>query len=182
MPCRVTSVDGSIVTVAFEVDPNEQLPEVTIPKAESPWIRMPTQVGDYGYTVPADAVLGGISGLGSGVAPLVQPFNLEALVFVPVSNSNSPPIDQNAAQIQGPNGAIIQTTQGTESKAVVNENGISLTYGTTSIVMNSNSITLTVNGNTIVFNNYGVFIEGIKFSTHQHSLVTSGTQDSGPVV
>src|ERR1700740_3746370 len=87
LPCRVVAVSGSIVTVAFEVNAAPwTLPNITIPKAESNWVRMPTQVGDKGYTAPADAYLGGISGLGGGVATLTQPGNLTALVFTPVSN------------------------------------------------------------------------------------------------
>ena len=41
LPCRVVSVSGSIVTVAFEIqDDTLTLPQVTIPKAESQWIRL----------------------------------------------------------------------------------------------------------------------------------------------
>src|ERR1700761_5731268 len=86
LPCRVVAVNGAIVTVAFEVDTAPYtLPQITIPKAESPWIRMPTQVGDLGVTVPADAYLGAVSGLGGGVAKLFGRGNLSSLVFLPVS-------------------------------------------------------------------------------------------------
>ncbi len=125
LPCSVVGVSGSIVTVQFQVDAAPwTLPTISIPKAESPWIRMPTQIGDLGMTIPADVYLGAISGLGLTVPKIdVRPGNLSALVFVPISNKNSPPIDQNAAQIEGPNGAIIRTTQGTTSSIVVNQNG-----------------------------------------------------------
>ena len=143
LPCRVVSVSGSIVTVAFEVNASPlNLPNVTIPKAESPWIRMPTQVGDKGMTIPADVYLGGISGLGSGTASLAPVGNLSALVFVPISNKASPPVDQNAAQIQGPNGAIIQTTTGTTSKAVLNTSGTTITYGSNTATVNGSGISL----------------------------------------
>src|ERR1700730_3807475 len=111
LPCRVTAVTGSIVTVEFEMDTSPwTLPPITIPKAESPWIRMPTQVGDTGLTMPADVYLGGISGLGGGTGSFTRRGNLSALVFVPVSNGDSPPDDPNAAQVCGPNGARIRTT------------------------------------------------------------------------
>ncbi|MDE2104415.1 MAG: hypothetical protein KGL39_44665, partial [Patescibacteria group bacterium] len=86
LPCHVVKVSGSIVTVAFDVNATPwTLPQVTIPKAESSWIRMPTQVGDKGVTMPADAYLGPTAGFSTGVSDLTQPGNLSALVFVPVS-------------------------------------------------------------------------------------------------
>jgi hypothetical protein len=149
LPCRVVKVTGSIVTVAFEVNAAPfTLPNITIPKAESPWIRMPTQVGDKGVTMPADAYLGGVSGLGGGVATLTRPGNLSALVFVPSSNSTSGPDDQNAAQVCGPNGAIIRTTTGTTSSIVTNDEGTTITFGTTTLVINAAGITMTANGQT----------------------------------
>jgi hypothetical protein len=168
LPCSVVAVNGSIVTVKFEVNASPlTLPNITIPKAESPWIRMPTQVGDKGFTVPCDVFLGGISGLGSGTATLAPVGNLAALVFVPVSNANSGPVDQNAAQIQGPNGAIIQTTTGTTSKAVLNQSGTTVTYGSNTatvngsgIALNASQIDLTgttnIDGNTAVTGNLTV--------------------------
>lgn len=152
LPCRVVKVSGSIVTVAFEVNAAPYtLPNITIPKAESPWIRMPTQVGDKGVTMPADAYLGGVSGLGGGVATLTRPGNLSALVFVPISNSGSGPDDPNAAQVCGPNGAIIRTTSGPTSSIVTNDEGTTITFGTTSLVINAAGITMTANGQTFTW-------------------------------
>jgi hypothetical protein len=179
-------VSGSIVTVAFEVNAAPYtLPNITIPKAESPWIRMPTQVGDKGVTMPADAYLGGVSGLGGGVATLTRPGNLSALVFVPISNSGSPPIDQNAAQVQGPNGAIIRTTEGTTSQIVTDTTGTTVTFGdstvvvnatetalsygaTTSLVLNASGITMTFGSKTIVLNGSGLSINGESYEDHTH--------------
>ena len=125
---------------------------------------MPTQIGDLGWTVPADAYLGGVSGLGGGTADLSAPGNLEALVFVPVSNKTSPPIDQNAAQIQGPNGAIIRTLDGSAS-VVVNTSGITMTFGTKVVTLNASGFT----------------IDGILFDTHVHGGVqTGGSNTTGP--
>jgi hypothetical protein len=148
----VVAVNGAIVTVAFEVNAAPQsLPNITIPKAESPWIRMPTQVGDKGVTMPADAYLGGVSGLGGGVATLTQRANLTALVFVPVGNASSGPIDPNAAQVQGPNGAIVRTTTGPTSEIVTNQSGTTITFGTTTLSVNASGITLTVGGQTFTW-------------------------------
>lgn len=172
LPCRVVAVNGSIVTVAFEVDASpSSLPQVTIPKGESPWIRMPTQVGDFGVTMPADTHLGGVSGLGGGVPKLAKDGTLSALVFVPISNKNSPPIDQNAAQISGPNGAIIQTQDGT-AKIVVNKSGITLTFGSISIVLDSAGIHqhgAVTGDNTATYSGEGTF-NGHTVTQHTHPV------------
>jgi hypothetical protein len=181
LPCKVTAVNGSIVTVSFEVDATPlTLPQITIPKAESNWMRMPTQVGDYGVTVPADAYLEEIAGMGGGTPDLTPPANLAGLLFVPVSNQQAPPIDQNAAQIQGPNGAIIQTTTGTTSSIVTNKNGTTLTYGNNTIVINNSEISLTAGGKTLTINSSGITLDGILWETHYHTSVTTGSGNSGP--
>lgn len=152
LPCRVTAVNGAIVTVSFQVNtsPWTLLP-ITIPKAESPWIRMPTQVGDLGVTMPSDVYLGGISGLGGGTADMRKRGNLSTLFFVPISNSGSTPDDPNAAQVCGPNGAIIRTTSGPTSSVVTNQEGTTITFGTTTFVVNASGITLTVGGQMFVW-------------------------------
>lgn len=153
LPCHVVAVDGAIVTVAFEVNAAPQsLPNITIPKAESPWMRSATQVGDKGITMPADAYLGGISGLGGGVATLTQRANLTALQFVPTSNKDSPPDDPNASQVCGPNGAVIRTTEGAiPSSIVTNQEGTTITFGTTSLTVSAAGITMTYAGQTFTW-------------------------------
>jgi hypothetical protein len=155
LPCRVVSVSGSIVTVAFEVNTAPwTIPQIAIPKAESNWIRMPTQVGDFGMVVPSDVYLGGVSGLGGGVATMARAGGLGALLFVPVSNKNSPPDNPNAAQVMGPQGAIIRTEDGNAS-----------------IVVSGSGITLNFGGKTVVLNSAGFTIDGILFDTHIHNVV-----------
>ncbi|QGZ66353.1 hypothetical protein [Paraburkholderia acidisoli] len=151
LPCRVTSVTGKIVTVEFQMDTTPwTLPPITIPKAESQWLTEPTQIGDEGMTMPADAYLGGISGLGGGNADFRQRGNLTALVFVPVGNKSFSPIDPNAAQIQGPNGTILRTTAGASS-IVTNTDGTTITCESTTLVVNASGITLTVGGQTFTW-------------------------------
>lgn len=182
LPCKVTAVNGSIVTVSFEVNASPlTLPPVTIPKAESNWIRMPTQVGDYGITVPADAYLEAIAGMGGGTPDLTPPLPLAGLMFVPVSNEQAPPIDQDAAQVQGPNGAIIQTTAGTPSRIVTNKNGTTITFGSATITLSSGTIELSAGGTTLKLDSSGTTIDGsqctidgIEYDTHVHGGVQSG--------
>ncbi len=171
LPCRVTSVTGKIVTVAFEMDTSPwTLQPITIPKAESQWLTLPTQEGDLGMTMPADVYLGGVSGLGGGTASFRKRGNLTALVFVPIGQKSFTPIDPNAAQLQGPNGAILRTTDG-NSSCVVNESGVTLTYGTTSLVLNDAGVEMTFGGQTIVLNGSGLLINGQSYQAHTHGYL-----------
>jgi hypothetical protein len=147
LPCRVIGVNGKIVTVEFQADTSPwTLPPITIPKAESPYETAPTQEGDTGVTMSADAYLGGISELGGGTADLRQRGNLTALVFVPVGQKSFAPIDPDAYQLQGPNGTILRTMEGPTSSIVTNQTGTTITFGTTTFVVNASGITLTVGG------------------------------------
>ncbi|ATF87576.1 hypothetical protein [Burkholderia gladioli] len=171
LPCRVTAVTGKIVTVEFEMDTSPwTLPPITIPKAESPWLTLPTQVGDYGVTQPADVYLGGVSGLGGGTSSFRRPGNLTALVFVPIGQKSFSPIDPNAAQLQGPNGAILRTTDGNAS-CVVNGSGVALNFGTTSLVLNNSGIEMSFAGQTIVLNGSGLLINGQSYQDHTHGYL-----------
>jgi hypothetical protein len=166
-PCQVVSVEGALVTVSFEINTPFPLPTIQMPKAESPWIRMPTQKGDYGITLPADVYIGAITGMGDGVATLARPFNLSELIFVPVSNQSSPPPNQTQAIVQGPGGALLQTADGSAS-VNIGPNGIVLTFGDKVVELNSKGFT----------------IDGILFDTHAH-IYTPGsgtpTDTGGPV-
>jgi len=191
LPCRVTKVVGAIVTVEFEMDTSTwTLPPITIPKAESPWFRHPTQVDDLGMTLPADVYLGGISGLGKGIANFLRRGNLSALVYVPVSNADSGPDDPNAAQVCGPNGAIIRTTTGTKSSIVTNTNGTTITFGTTTLIVNASSITFTVDGQTFTWGGSqavstlpikapDVLVPNGSVNGHNHPGVQTGSGNTG---
>jgi len=149
LPCSVVMVAGAIVTVAFEVDSDVfTLPQVTCPVAESEYAILPIQVGDKGYVTSASARLGGVSGLGSGLAPLVAPSNLGGLVFVPVGNTAWTQVDANAIQLQGPNGAIIQTMDGA-ARVTINSAGIEANWNGKTVIINASGITLTASQNTV---------------------------------
>ena len=112
LPCSVTAVNGSLVTVSFQVAGPWTLPPLTLPRAESQWIRNPTQAGDFGLTVPMSTFHGGVSGIGSGVADMTVDYgNLTRLVFLPIGNVNFAAIpDPNKAWINGPAGAVVSDT------------------------------------------------------------------------
>lgn len=184
LPCKVKSIDGAIVTVSFKGTVNNApftLPDITIPKAESPWIRSPTQVGDVGLTMAADAYIGALALMGSGVANLTQPFSLSDLVFVPLGMAQDPMPDPNAALVQGPNGVILNTTKNPPSKVIVNGQEILIDYQGNTIAFDKNGITLTGGGSTIRIDSSGVTIDGILFDKHIHGSVQPGSGfSSGP--
>lgn len=212
LPCKVVAVNGAIVTVAFEMNTAPwTIPNITIPKAESNWIRTPTQVGDLGWTVPADVYLGGVSGLGGGTADFTPVTNYSALVFVPISNADSPPSDPNAVINQAPNGFIGQTTEGVTSSIVTDVTGTTITYGSIVVVVNALGVTITaptttINGNLVVSGSIvgagglavsgglgasitgsidvtgDVTAGGISLETHTHSGVQTGTSNTGTPV
>ena len=71
LPCHVVAIAGSIVTVQFDITNTPfTLPNVTCPMFGPEYIRYPTQVGDLGVVISADCYIGGVSGLGGGVAEL----------------------------------------------------------------------------------------------------------------
>lgn len=165
LPCHVTAVQGQIVTVAFDVVTDQTLPSVTIPVAASPYFWQPVQIGDKGVTVPADAYLGGVSGLGGGTAQLAQqPANLTALVFVPVANKAATVPDSAQAVVQGANGVLLRALT-----------------GSTKIDITPDGITLSAGGHEIVIGAAGVVIDGKTFLTHQHLGVQTGSGESGGV-
>ena len=182
-PCTVKSVglDGSgntVVTVNFEINPVSStgtkitLPEVTMPIAESRYVRLPIKVGDQGIAIAASVRIGGITGLGTGLAPLAPASNLGALVFLPVSNTAWTTLDPNAVVISASNGAIIRTDDG---KAVVTiaDDKITVAYQTINFVIDGSKVT--INGNLQVngtINSTGDISAGsVTMQTHTHQVV-----------
>jgi len=185
LPCRVVAVDGAIVTVNFEIDNNGEytFPQVKMPIAQSIYVRLPVQVGDLGICVSADVRIGGITGLGTkgALAPLVKPFNLSALIFVPVGATDWEAVDPNAVNINAPNGAVIRDT-GNNCVITLTPTGVNVTIGSTSFLVESSGVTVngkfTVNGNvetTGTLKNNGVSVG----STHKHSGVQTGISNTG---
>ena len=165
LPVSVVAVDNAMVTVKFEVEGPITFPQVKVPQTISRYARPPTQVGDKGMVMAADTYLGGVSGLGGGVATYGQKMpNLSALVFVPLSNKAWPAVDADAYNITAPNGAVIQDDSG---------NSV--------ITLTPSSITLAVGGNSIVIDASGVKIMGKDFLTHKHTGVTPGGGTTGNV-
>jgi hypothetical protein len=179
LPGHVVAVAGSIVTINFDVQ-GQTLPQVTMPLAGPEYIRYPIQVGDMGVALPASVYLGGVSGLGGGMADKTLRGNLATLWWVPISNANWSAVDPNAVTIYGPNGVALMDTAG-HTKATLTPAGLAVTAQT--------SISLTVGSHNITIDSAGVHIDGRLFLAHEHTPGTyaeSGgsavTGNSGGVV
>jgi hypothetical protein len=113
LPAQVVSIDGTgtIVTIQFLVQTSLfTLPNVECGLATSEYQRAPIQKGCKGVVFPADVALGGVTGLGGGVADISLPANLSALMFFPSGNTGFGATDDpNKYLIYGPDGAIIRT-------------------------------------------------------------------------
>lgn len=163
-PCSIVSVTGGIVTVKFELaNTTNTYPNVTCPIANSLYVQEPTQVGDKGYVVPADAYMGGISGLGGGTADTTPRGNLATLVFHPVANSSwsGSPVP-GTALVQGPAGVVLQTIDGNTS-ITITESGIAIKGN------------VTVNGFVMASGEVSTELRGtIHLSTHEHPTAAVG--------
>lgn len=193
LPCHVVAIKDNMVTVNFDVlnivnSKELTLPPVTCPIAESKYVRLPIQIGDQGFCVPANARLGEITGLGLGKAPLVQPSNLGSLVFVPISNTNWEKVDNNALNLSGLNGVVLRDSENKCTLTLL-PTGITIKIGATTFVLNNNSVnitspTVTVNGNLqvngtitstgVISTPTNIFVGNIGLATHIHGGVQRG--------
>ncbi len=189
LPCSVVSVTGAIVTVKFEVTGPYTLPNVTMPLFGPEYVRYPIQVGDKGFAIPADAYLGGMSGLGGGTADLSQRGNLSTLAFLPIGNKAWTTVDPNAVTIYGPNGVVVRDTNSQSTIvltpngiAVVGQNSVTITCGQCSIVMTQTSITITdPNAHTTPTTMNQMWTQFINtFNSHVHGNGNGGGNTTAP--
>lgn len=141
-PCTVVSVDGAIVKISFNVASDFTLPQVICPIAESRYVRLPIKPGDQGLAVAATARLGGVTGLGAGLAPIASPSNLGGLVFLPLGNIEWNTIDPDAVVIQAPNGSKILTDDGA-SEIIVDTGQVKVTQGDVTVEITGGVVTVT---------------------------------------
>lgn len=178
LPAQVTAVMGSIVTVKFLIQSTTfTLQQVTIPVGMPEYIRLPVQVDDLGVVFPADVFLGGVTGLGSGVASLTLPANLSSLVFFPVGNKNfSTTDDPNKLVLYGPDGVVVRTLDKSLSMVMDQATGLITFTGAVEfkglVTMDNN---LQLGGN--VVSKVGAVYAG-NFATAGTITAGSGTGDS----
>jgi hypothetical protein len=177
LPCSVVAVNGSIVTVKFEMKADPQtLPHVTMPVFGPEYIRYPIQVGDKGIALSADVFIGQMSGLGTGTADWREPPNLGALVFMPVGNKNWFPVVSNKLVLYGPAGVTIQSATAARGSGGVTMNitasGMVIDLGGTALTIQNGNVTMT--GSLTVNGEVMAGATQIHLTTHAHSGVTRG--------
>lgn len=198
LPCSVVSVAGSIITVQFEVSGPFTLPHVEVPLFGPEYIRYPIKAGDMGVVFAADARLGGVSGLGGGVADLTQPSNLGSLVFFPIGNATWGSVDPNSVTIYGPNGVVLRDT-GSATTMTLTPAGISViaatqftvSCGACSLTMTSAGV-FTISGSTVTMTDslhstgpttmhsaWSALVTWL--NGHDHTSNTSGSPTSAPI-
>jgi hypothetical protein len=128
LPAEVVSIPEPgvpIVTVKFLLTGIFTLPVVTLPVAGAIYFRPPTAVGDLGAVFPLDVYLGGVSGLGGGVADLSQRANLSTLVWFAIGNAGWDAVDPNVFTLFGPGGVTLRDT-GSASELLLTPSSIDL--------------------------------------------------------
>ena len=182
-PCHVIEVNGAIVTINFDVIAPDgvTLPPVICPIAESQYVRLPVQVGDKGIAISANTRLGGISNLGLGYAPLINPSNLGGLVFMPIGDKKWFTVDGAYLFMYGINGVEL-TTINQDCKLTLNSSGITINLNGGNLTINNGNTTM--NGNLVVngnISNTGTLQNNTKDvgSTHKHSGVQTGGSNTG---
>ena len=173
LPASVEANPSSgIVIVKFEVEGPYTLPNVKCPVAMSEYVRFPTPAGTRGLVVSADAYLGGVSGLGGGVASLTQPANLQSLVFAPLGNSSWSGVDLARVVVYGPEGVEVLGSEGSDYLVQVTD---------TEVKMTSGGATVKVSGSRIDLDGT-LYINGNQYTQHKHSGVQTGPGNTGGVV
>lgn len=187
LPASIESVDetGTIVTVNIEIKSTLQFPKVTCPVGTSEYVRLPLKPGDKGAVIAIDAYMGGMSGLGGGVATLVQQPNLSTLVWFPVGNKLFQTLQaQEIGKLlgYGDNGVILRSTNGQIVFELDKDRGLQITWnGVPLMTFAANGISIQYQGKGIVINSSGTFIDEVNFLPHEHTNVQTGSDNSGPV-
>ena len=107
----------------------------------------------------ADALLGGLTGLGSGVPDLTPPGSLSGLVFVPISKMSWQMVNENQLVMYGPDAVVIRDINNTVS-ITVSASGVSI-IGNVTV-----QGTITASGDIVG--------GGISLDNHVHGGVQSG--------
>ena len=173
LPASAVSISGGIVTVKFEIanTPNSPytLPNINVPIVGSEYVRLPIQPGCPGMVMTADAYLGGMSGLGGGVADLAPRGNLSMLVWTPIGNTAwAAVIDANALELYGPDGVILHNVAKSAILKVTTAESSWTPAGGNPVTINGNLLVtgnVTVNG-TVIAGDGGADQVGLQTHTH----------------
>ncbi|MGN5575744.1 hypothetical protein [Enterobacter sp. Lyrl_3] len=197
LPASVVKRAGNMITVSFLLrDIPWTLPQVTIPLFGPEYIRYPMQPGDKGIVIPAHTYLGGVSGLGGGIADLTPPANLSALSFLPISNTEWEAVDDQVLTMYGPEGVTLRDAQAKttflltpESITIVTPKTFKVTVGGTVLTLTEGQWSLSGQSGTLQDDTAStsphIMHEGWQklvtwLNSHQHSNGHDGNNTGGP--
>lgn len=170
LPASVLNIDGRIVTVRFEVDCNPALPALSMPIAESEYIRTPIQPGCKGVVMSADVSLEQMSALGAQRPSLVQDTaNLGACFFLPLTNAQWEKLDADKLHLYGVRGVQLTNQLNGNASVTLTDNIVTLSTGGASITLEGGTVTITGN----------LVINGTPYKAHTHSNGNNGAPTGG---
>lgn len=117
LPATLVSLDAThtIVTVQFPIKTAWNIPQITCPLGGTPeYDRYPLQPGAPGVFLSSDVYLGGVSGLGGGVATMAWQANMANGVWFPIGSTGCDTLQQlgednpNQRILYGPDGAVLR--------------------------------------------------------------------------
>lgn len=179
LPASVQRIDGRIVTVRFEVDCNPALPPLTMPIAESEYVRTPIQPGCKGVAISADVSLEQMAALGSHRPSLMQDTaNLGACFFLPLTNAQWEKLDADTLHLYGVAGTeIVNRLNGQTALRLLEERAM-LTNGSATVSLDGGVTSIT--SGTIVLNGT-VIINGQPYKDHTHKNGNNGSPTGGVI-
>lgn len=197
LPATIVEQSGKMVTVSFSLQNIPfTLPLVTIPLFGPQYVRYPMQPGDKGIVIPVDTYIGGMSGLGGGVADLTPPGNLDALVYLPISNTEWQAVDGQVLTLYGPEGVTMRDAGSNTTFLLTPESITIVTPGQFQVTTGGTVLTLTpgewnLSGQTgnlqdgtaatspaIMHAGWAALVAWL--NSHQHGNGNGGSNTSGP--
>lgn len=210
LPVSVVSVVSSgIVKVKFEIQQPAStsnpytLPNITVPILFPEYVRVPIQPKMKGMVVDADAYLGGVSGLGGGIADLTPRPNLSNLAFMPIGNTAwTPPIDPNSVELYGVGTSGVILRDGgkvcvftlTDTGLIITINGVVVFQVAAGVVTVPEGLAIGGNitaedGSSVYTGNFhttgtvtadtNVVTGSVDLGTHKHGGVQTGSGETG---
>ena len=166
LPAHVVKFTGTTVTVAFDIQSDFTLPQVTMPLFGPEYVRYPIKAGDKGLCLSADTYIGGVSGIGGGTATLGDIGNLESLVFLPISNTGWAGVDITSVVVYGPNGVVLRDS---------GSNSVFTLTPTSITIVSPTQVKATVGGTTLTLSTAGWSLSGASGSMADGAHGTSPT-------
>lgn len=188
LPCKIVQVLGTLVKVEFLLS-GVSLPNLTIPIATCLYNRPPYQVGDQGVAISLNASPAFISGQNSQQTQLNATGNLGSLIFFPVASTKWGSVpDPNMYLIQGPNGFIVRSIDGSVSVTGTKGKSLVMAFGGNEFTLDSTGASINCNLNVsgditssgTITGSSDVIAGGISGKSHVHNVTAVGSPTSTP--